>query len=102
MLHWASKEGHLGIVDMLLSRGARVNATNMGDDTPLHLAASHGHRPVVVVGSNLHYPFLNYLFQKLIGKKADVNAVNEHGMTPLHYACFWGYEQICEVSSHLR
>lgn len=32
---------------MFLSRGARVNATNMGDDIPLHLAAAHGHLEVV-------------------------------------------------------
>lgn len=70
------------IVEMLLSRGSRVNATNMGDDTALHLAAAHGHREVV---------------HRLLGKKADVNAVNEHGCTPLHYACFWGFELIAEV-----
>lgn len=32
---------------MLLQRGARVNATNMGDDIPLHLAAAHGHLEIV-------------------------------------------------------
>lgn len=46
-LHWACKEGHFKIVDLLLSRGARINATNRGDDTPLHLAAAHGHRDIV-------------------------------------------------------
>lgn len=81
LLHWASKEGHVSIVDLLLSRGARVNATNMGDDTSLHLAAAHGHREIVV---------------KLLARKADVHATNEHGMTALHYACFWGYIQIGE------
>ncbi|GMT19594.1 hypothetical protein PFISCL1PPCAC_10891 [Pristionchus fissidentatus] len=81
LLHWAAKEGHVSIAEMLLSRGARVNATNMGDDTALHLAAAHGHRQIVV---------------KLLSRKADVHATNEHGMTPLHYACFWGYEQIAE------
>lgn len=49
LLHWAAKEGHVAIADLLLSRGARVNATNMGDDTSLHLAAAHGHREIVVV-----------------------------------------------------
>jgi len=48
-LHWAAKEGHLSIVEMLLNRGTLINATNMGDDTALHLAAAHGHRQVVVV-----------------------------------------------------
>lgn len=34
---------------MLILRGARINATNMGDDTALHLAASHGHRDIVLM-----------------------------------------------------
>ncbi|XP_075161088.1 integrin linked kinase [Haematobia irritans] len=80
-LHWCAKEGHTKLVETLLQRGARVNATNMGDDIPLHLAAAHGHRDVV---------------QMLIRERSDVNAVNEHGNTPLHYACFWGYDMICE------
>lgn len=46
-LHWAAKEGHSKIVELLLQRGARVNATNRGDDTALHLAAAHGHRDIV-------------------------------------------------------
>ncbi|KAF1410874.1 Integrin-linked protein kinase, partial [Eudyptes chrysocome] len=66
---------------MLIMRGARINVMNRGDDTPLHLAASHGHRDIV---------------QKLIQFKADINAVNEHGNTPLHYACFWGHDQVAE------
>ncbi|NXT41754.1 ILK kinase, partial [Pelecanoides urinatrix] len=66
---------------MLIMRGARINVMNRGDDTPLHLAASHGHRDIV---------------QKLIQFKADINAVNEHGNAPLHYACFWGHEQVAE------
>jgi integrin-linked kinase len=40
---------------MLISRGARVNATNMGDDTALHLAASHGHRDIVIMVNYLYY-----------------------------------------------
>ena len=37
---------------MLISRGARVHTTNMGDDTPLHLAAAHGHKDVVQIVSS--------------------------------------------------
>lgn len=66
---------------MFLARGARVNATNMGEDIPLHLAAAHGHIDVVLL---------------LIKAKSDINAQNEHGNTPLHYACFWGYQHIAE------
>lgn len=46
-LHWCAKEGHTKLVEMLLQRGVRVNATNMGDDIPLHLAAAHGHAEIV-------------------------------------------------------
>ena len=66
---------------MLVSRGARVHTTNMGDDTPLHLAAAHGHRDIV---------------HMLLKNKADVNFVNEHGNTALHYACFWNNAAIAE------
>nr|CAB3256043.1 integrin-linked protein kinase-like [Phallusia mammillata] len=78
-LHWASREGHLHIVDILINRGARVNSANMGDDTPLHNAAQMGHLEIM---------------KKLIKQKADVNAINEHGNTPLHYACF-GQFAVC-------
>ena len=47
LLHWAAKEGHYNISETLVHRGARVNATNIGDDTPLHLASAHGHRDIV-------------------------------------------------------
>ncbi|KAI4470652.1 serine-threonine protein kinase [Holotrichia oblita] len=65
----------------VVKRGARVNATNRGDDTPLHLAAAHGHREII---------------HMLLRQKADVNFTNEHGNSPLHYACFWGYNEIAE------
>lgn len=39
------------MVEMLLQRGARVNATNMGDEIPLHLAAAHGHLDIVLLVS---------------------------------------------------
>ena len=56
LLHWASREGHSGIVEMLINRGARINATNMGDDTALHLAAAHGHRDIVMMVKTLLKP----------------------------------------------
>ncbi|KAH7953818.1 hypothetical protein HPB49_012677 [Dermacentor silvarum] len=68
-LHWAAKEGHANIVDMLIVRGSRVNATNMGDDTALHLAAAHGHRDIV--------------HMDLIASGALVSIANKYGETPL-------------------
>jgi hypothetical protein len=49
LLHWAAMEGRGNIVEMLINRGVRINATNMGDDTALHLAAAHGHRDIVQI-----------------------------------------------------
>jgi len=46
-LHWAAKYGQFKIAELLIQRGARVNVVNKGDDTPLHLAAAHGHHDVV-------------------------------------------------------
>ncbi|XP_011696019.1 PREDICTED: integrin-linked protein kinase [Wasmannia auropunctata] len=80
-LHWCSKEGHSKLAELLVSRGARVNATNRGDDTPLHLASAHGHKEIV---------------QLLLRNRADVNVTNEHGNTALHYACFWGDQAVAE------
>lgn len=58
-LHWACREGRSNVVDMLIMRGARINVMNRGDDTPLHLAASHGHRDIVqkVPAPHQHLPF---------------------------------------------
>jgi integrin-linked kinase len=99
-LHWASKEGHTKLVELLIQRGARVNVTNRGDDTPLHLAAAHGHRDILhQVQLQKHHDcfilLINHVVQ-LLRLKSDVNFTNEHGNTPLHYACFWGYQSIAE------
>ena len=64
---------------MLIGRGSRLSARNDGGDTPLHLAAAHGHTETV---------------RLLLSNKANCNLVNEHGNTPLHYACFWNNEDI--------
>ena len=46
-LHLAAKDGRETAVDLLIARGANVHCTNMGEDTPLHVAASHGHLIIV-------------------------------------------------------
>lgn len=109
-LHWACREGRSGVVDMLIMRGARINVMNRGDDTPLHLAASHGHRDIVAkvrfpkqlicwnaLSLSLMCFCCSVLWWQLIQCKADPNTVNEHGNTPLHYACFWGHDEVAEV-----
>ena len=98
-LHWASRNGRIEVVELLISRGnrfdwvmwpgfnvilgARVSAKNRGDDTPLHNAAQCGQLSVI---------------KSLVKNKAQVNAQNEHGNSPLHYACFNNH---AEVSQYL-
>jgi len=36
------------VFEMLIARGARHSARNDGGDTPLHLAAAHGNKDIVV------------------------------------------------------
>lgn len=43
---------------MLIARGARINATNMGDDTALHLACSHGQKEIAMRVNTCVFVFL--------------------------------------------
>ena len=47
-LHYACSHGHVNIVDYLLNRGARNDIVNMGGDSILHMAVSHGKYDVVL------------------------------------------------------
>ena len=51
-------------------------ATDTSGDTPLHIAAYHGHQQTVR--------------DLLTSHKYEVNCVNSHHRTPLHFACFGG------------
>jgi ankyrin repeat protein len=46
-LHFASRAGHLAMVDLLLEAGTAVNTADQYGFTPLHEAAERGHQPVV-------------------------------------------------------
>ena len=43
----ASHNGHLNIVEFLVSHGANVNAKNNNNETPLHIAWKNGHKDIV-------------------------------------------------------
>ena len=81
-LHWAVKWGDRALVELLLAKGADVNAKTarpflIGDvkpdyhHTPLHYAVAFGRKD---------------LAELLIAKGADVNAKTDYGWTPLHVA----------------
>ncbi len=70
----AIREGDLKTVEAFLITGTSVDTRDKTDSTPLHRAASSGHRQIM---------------ELLLTHKADINAVNSKKQTPLHHACLY-------------
>lgn len=72
-LYWAAQEDHLGMVELLVGRGADINAVSEKDRgwTPLIISAFHGN---------------NDLVDFLLSRGADVNAKDRDGFTALSWA----------------
>ena len=86
-LHMAAEGGHREIVDLLIAKGADINATaGAGGDgegwTPLHEAAEKGHKEVVGL---------------LILKGADINVENGDGRAPLDLAIKHKNAEIADI-----
>lgn len=82
-LHWASHEGNLEIVIMLLEHGYLCETTTNTGETALHLAARRGHMSTVRV---------------LLDHGANIDALNHDQFTPLLLA---GQERHADVASLL-
>ena len=71
-LHYAARNNHEEICQMLLTKGANPNIyTYSGKSTPLHRAAYMGHLNIVKL---------------LLKYKADLDCQDSDGLTPLHKA----------------
>ncbi|XP_013878458.1 ankyrin repeat domain-containing protein SOWAHC isoform X2 [Austrofundulus limnaeus] len=70
-LHWAAKQGHQEVVEMMLRSGADVNIRSNGGYTALHLASIHGHQDVVRTLIASHH--------------AKTNIRDYHGKTAVQY-----------------
>ncbi len=84
-LYKAAEYGRTGKVEILIAKGADVNARsgeNKKGDSPLHMAAGNGKLETV---------------RLLLSKGADVNARNQKGQTPLAYALHGNKSKSAEV-----
>ena len=72
-LHWASRQGHIGVIVLLMSAGANPSLRDGEGCAAVHLAAQFGHTAIV-----------GYL----IAKGQNVNTADSNGMTPLMWACY--------------
>lgn len=75
LLLFAARCGSCGAMELLLARGAAVNAACSWDVTPLHEAAVEGRRDAVAM---------------LLERGAEIDAVSSHGYTPLMDAAVYG------------
>ena len=76
-LMYASTEGHLDLLKILLDNQADINAEDYSKSTPLHLASFNGHLSIV---------------ENLVEEGADINSQDKWGNTPLDLA-----KQYCEL-----
>ena len=79
-LHYSCKYGYVDIVKTLVQHKANVNARTDSGDTPLTLAAKHGHDNIV---------------QDLLSDTDCImDAKDKDGYTALHYSCKYGHFDI--------
>lgn len=76
-LHVAAICGQSLLIDLLVSKGAVVNATDYHALTPLHFSCQKGYQGVTLL---------------LLDYKANTDAQDNSGNTPLHLACMYGHE----------
>ncbi|KAF3029392.1 hypothetical protein E8E15_009450 [Penicillium rubens] len=108
----ASDGGFLGIVQLLIQKGANVNVPTGSGRTPLYCACNAGHSEVMRLlldeGAEIEYccqdewtavnvasyrGFLDIVLL-LIERGADINVQNEYGNTPLYNSCCTGHIEV--------
>lgn len=123
LLHMAAWHGRLKMAELLLSKGAGVNAKARDGTIPLHVAAYEGHREIVELfvahGADVNaeagavygmtplefaamrglgeFDVLRHIARLLIENGADVNHSDSNGWTALHHACDSGKTKFVEL-----
>ncbi|MBB3693585.1 ankyrin repeat domain-containing protein [Sphingomonas sp. BK580] len=86
LLHDAAAEGQLRMAEVLIDRGARLEAKTGGGLTPMHLAAQSGDLPMI---------------EMLARRGARLNATDRRGRTPLDQSIQHGHPEIADwLRSH--
>ncbi|EGU78519.1 hypothetical protein FOXB_10970, partial [Fusarium oxysporum f. sp. conglutinans Fo5176] len=80
--HWASVNGHINVIKLLIQHGCDITVTTEDGATPLHLASANGHI---------------YVVHLLIDEGASATAVDEHGRAPLHWASQNGHIDVVKL-----
>ena len=82
-LLWAAGFGNKEVVEMLITKGADMNAKAEEGWTPLHYATGGNDRGIA---------------ELLIANGADLNAKNANDqITPLHWAAWRGHKEVAEL-----
>ncbi|RYP77373.1 hypothetical protein DL771_001168 [Monosporascus sp. 5C6A] len=81
-LCWAAENGREAVVQLLLDKGANIEAKDNDGRTPLSWAVEKGHEAVIKL---------------LLDKGANIEAKDNDGRTPLSWAAFRGHEAVVKV-----
>jgi ankyrin repeat protein len=81
-LSFAAHEGHKEVVQLLLAKGADVNAKDKKGKTALMWASREGHKEAL---------------QALLAKGADINAKDNDGDNALMYASYTGHKEVVQL-----
>lgn len=82
LLHLAAQYGHVKIIELLLSKGIKVDILTNFHKTPLMLATKYGQKNAVLC---------------LLAHKAHINMQDDRGYTALFYAAIYEYPDIIKI-----
>jgi ankyrin repeat protein len=80
-VHWTALSGRVEIVDLLLEKGADIEAQTQDGKTVVHIAIFRG-----------HFQYLKHI----ISKCADINASRPIGRSAVHFVVIGKFRKICQ------
>jgi ankyrin repeat protein len=105
-LHCAARHGHKEVAELLIAKGADVNAKNTGGRTPIDLAINQGRKEIakllVSKSGDVSLHTAAYVgdlqrVEKFIDGGGNVDAKDQKGQTALHYAAKAGQIAVAKV-----